>query len=153
MEAMLSDSIHGGTFLMFGAHVSQFRLWRLVSKGDDGPCGATLMLNPMMCIVSLCSAMCPLHLIDVILFCLDFIRQLNSLIKCLALIARVTNGYTYRICLDFVAKAYNGYLQEVSTLDFVTHGVTYEVKDDGSHRKEGGESGYRRQSSHNGRGW
>ena len=48
MEVMVSDLIHGGTILIFGAHVSQFQFCRLVGKGGDGPCGATLMLNPMM---------------------------------------------------------------------------------------------------------
>ena len=67
MEDMVSDLIHGGTFIIFGAHVFLFQFCRLVSKGDDGPCGATLMLNPMMCIISLFSAMCHMDLIDVIL--------------------------------------------------------------------------------------
>ena len=52
---------------MFGIHVSQFQFCRLAGKGEDGPCGTTLMLNPMMCIISLCSAMCHMALIDVIL--------------------------------------------------------------------------------------
>ena len=66
MEAMVSCLINGGTFFIFGAHVSQFQFCRLVGKGEDGRCGATLMLNPMMCIISLCSAMRHMHLIDVI---------------------------------------------------------------------------------------
>ena len=36
-----------------------------------------------------------------------------------------------------------GYLQEFWTLDLVKHGIIGEVMDDGSHRKEGGEIGYR----------
>ena len=42
MEAMVSHLIHGGTFLIFGAHVSQFQFCRLVGKGEDGPCGPRL---------------------------------------------------------------------------------------------------------------
>ena len=76
--------------------------------------------------------------------CLDFISHLNSLIKCLALIARVANGCTMGICLDFVAKGCQGYVQEFWTLDFVKHGSAGEVKVDGIHEKEGREIGYRR---------
>ena len=66
MEAMVSHLIHGGTLLTFGAHVSPVQFCLLVGKGEDGPCGATSMLNAMMCIISLCSATCHMELIDVI---------------------------------------------------------------------------------------
>ena len=56
---------------MFGIYVSQFQFCRLVRKGEDGPCGATLMKNPMMplCCVSfsLCIAMQYVDFMDVIL--------------------------------------------------------------------------------------
>ena len=48
VEAMVSDLIHGGTILIFGAHVSQFQFCRLVGQGEDGPYGAALILNPTM---------------------------------------------------------------------------------------------------------
>ena len=58
---------------MFGTHVSQFQFCRLVGKGEDGPCGAGLMKNPIMplCWESflLCIAMQCVDLIDVILSC------------------------------------------------------------------------------------
>ena len=54
-------------------------------------------------------------------------------------------GCTYEICLDFVTRGYQWYLQGFwTTLDLVKHGSNGEVKDDGSHGKEGGEIGYRR---------
>ena len=72
MEAMVSHLIHGGTFLIFGAHVSQFQFCRRVGKGEDvGLMWATLMLNPMMplCLVSfLCVPPCALWT-SVMLFC------------------------------------------------------------------------------------
>ena len=43
-----------------------------------------------------------------------------------------------------MAKDYQGYLHELWTLDLLKHGGTGEVKDDGSHGKEGEEIGYRR---------
>ena len=67
LEAIMSCLIHGGTFFIFGAYVSQFHLCRFVCKGEDGLCVATFMLNPMMCINSLCSAMCHMDLVDAIL--------------------------------------------------------------------------------------
>ena len=68
--------------------------------------------------------------------CWDFIGHSNLLIKCLGCIASVANRCTYGMFLDFLK-----------------HGSTGEVKDNGSHREEGGEIGYGQQSSHNGRGW
>ena len=67
MEATVPPLIHGGTILIFGAHVSQFLFCCLVGGREDEPCGATLMLKPMMCIISLCSAMCHMDHIGVIL--------------------------------------------------------------------------------------
>ena len=56
---------------MFGMNVSQFQFSRLVGKGEDGPCGATLIKNLMMplCYVSFpfCIAMQYVDFIDVIL--------------------------------------------------------------------------------------
>ena len=46
--------------------------------------------------------------------------------------------------LDLFGLCYQGYLQEFWILGFIKHGITGEVKDDGSHGKEGGEIGYRR---------
>ena len=63
---------------------------------------------------------------------------------CPDFIARVANGCTYGICLDSVVRGYPGYLQEIWILGFIKHGITREVKDDGSHGKEGGEIWYRR---------
>ena len=67
IKAMVSCLIHGGNI----SHVSQFQFCRLVGKGEDGPCGATLVLNPMMplCPVSfLCFfVMYDMDVIDVIL--------------------------------------------------------------------------------------
>ena len=60
----------------------------------------------------------------------------NLLIKGLVLTARVANG----VPSEFVSILY-----------FVKHGSPGDVKDDGSHGKEGGEIGYRRQISYNGR--
>ena len=76
--------------------------------------------------------------------CLDLIGHLNSLIKCLVHISRVANGCTYGICLDFVARSCQGYLQDLWTLGVVKNGSTGKIKDDASHGKEGGEIGYRR---------
>ena len=44
-------------------------------------------------------------------------------------------------------------MESVWILDFVKHGSTGELKDDGSHGKEGGKIGYRRSSSHIREGW
>ena len=67
MEVMVSGLINGETFFIFGAYLSQFQFCSLVGKGEDGPCVAALMLNPMMCIISLFSVMCHMDLIDAIL--------------------------------------------------------------------------------------
>ena len=71
LEAMMSHFINGGTFLIFGAHVSQFHFLPLSRQGWAWAMWATLMLNRMMpwpsCIISLCSAMCHMDLIDVTL--------------------------------------------------------------------------------------
>ena len=56
MDAMVSWLIHGRNIF----HISQFEFCRLVGKGEDGPCGATLMLNllmpfcsvPLLCVLS-----------------------------------------------------------------------------------------------------
>ena len=45
---------------------------------------------------------------------------------------------------DLFGLCYQGYLQEFWILDFMKHGITGEVKDDGSHGKEGREIKYRR---------
>ena len=76
--------------------------------------------------------------------CHDFIGHSNLLIKCLVLIARVANGCTYGICSDLVVKGYQGYLQQLWTLDFLKHGSIGEVKDDESHGEESWEIVYRR---------
>ena len=79
MEAIVSHLINGGIFLICRAHVSPFLFCRLVGKGDDGPCRATLMLNQMKCIISLCSAMCHMNHIDVILSRLTPVNQCHFL--------------------------------------------------------------------------
>ena len=54
METMVSAWSTVKTLLIFYTRVSQFLFWRPVGKGEDGPCGATLMKNAMMplCCVS-----------------------------------------------------------------------------------------------------
>ena len=48
MEVMVSQLIDGGTFLIFGAHVSQFQFLLSCRQGGGWATWATLMLNPMM---------------------------------------------------------------------------------------------------------
>ena len=69
MEAMVSCLIHGGNI----SHISQFQFLPSCRQGEDGPCGAMLMLTPMMplCCVSFpCVVPCTMCLIDVILSCM-----------------------------------------------------------------------------------
>ena len=44
MEAMVSCLIEGWNI----SRISQFHFCHLEAKGEGGPCGATLMLNPLM---------------------------------------------------------------------------------------------------------
>ena len=55
---------------------------------------------------------------------------------------------------DFFGLCCQGlYLHNLRILGFIKHGSIGEVKDDGSHGEEGGETGYMRYISHYGRGW
>ena len=87
------------------------------------------------------------------LFGLHWSSSLGSIHQVIGFYCKGCQGCTCGICLDFVVRGYQGYLQEFWTLDLVKHGSTGEVKDDGNHGKEGGEIGYRQLSSHYGRGW
>ena len=79
MEAVASYMIHSGKT----SHFSQFQCCCLVGKGEDGPSGATLMLNPMMplCGVSfLCDfAMHHMDVFDVILSLMTPVNQCHFL--------------------------------------------------------------------------
>ena len=57
MEGTVSSLIQGENISLVWNLLFLILFWRLVGKGEDGPCGGTLMQNPMMplcCISFLC---------------------------------------------------------------------------------------------------